>query len=539
MNCIWEIPVTNKPTAYQAFVICAALLLFAVGPLYVGAASAAGVYDVEGDFDSDGDIDFHDMHEMSEIWLLGEDSNEPNVTLVVSDVNLTPGGGLFELPGGLCIDIPAGAVSEKTSFQIRLLEAGEVEPYLDIGQTEKSFMAGVEIVSDGIAFNLPVSITVPIDPLEDPNSLPYLFYLNRKTGTLIPDLPVSAEAIASDILLANTNPVGKYFDVDCSTGELGISNLMDFPPEDWILVMAAMNKVLEHSDCVANPCRCCRFRVRSSDSDIVEDDRCKNVSITGDIQYLDCQGQPTETWNAKHESIQIAYTIIPDGRFILCEGSLTMIVELFDLNDEPLEDQEVKVTSLRPDLLEVTSFIGNMFSLERVGKGTGVANVVIDAGCEITRTVPIRIGCEIPNVAGQWSVSGSESWWGCQDPEDDGTYPFSQSINFSQNGSTFSGSIEFAEFTEDYTHYYTENYHGELTPDCEITDRCVFKVYGSTNYTQRFYFPESEPDEPPYIITGIDTFAGSYSEGVMRLTTLGTGTSGDSCQTSGSATLTR
>ncbi len=551
-----------QSTTYKMSLFCAVFVLFSPGSLYCSTASATGgnevnfddvralseVWLLEGGGDS---VDLEELRKLNDVRLLAEDGNDPNLAAIVSDVNVTPEGGIFELPGGLIVDIPAGAVSEETLFQTRLLDAEEVEPYLDIGQTKKRFISGVEIFSDGIAFNLPVSITLPMEPSEDPNnmSLPYLFYLNRDTGTLIPDLPIPAELSASSVLLAN--PIGKYFEVDCSKGQLAIRDLTEFPPEDWILVMAAMDKVLVHSDCVANPCRCCRFRVRSNDSDIVEDGLCTNYSSEGNIQYLDCEDQPTEGWSFKEKSIQITYDMIPDRRSILCDTSLTLMVELFDINDAPLENHTVQVTSSRPDLLQVTrlnfddEIVSNNFVLQRIGDDVGVSNVLIDAGCEIRRTIPIQIGCEIPDLKGLWHVNGSETWWNCRDPEDNGVYPGFFTIEFdsqdqlSRYSASFGGTFEFTEFTEEYTMYYTERYSGTITVDCDVSDRCEYKVRGDTNYTERYFFPDGEPGDPPFIIRGIDTFSGSYRNGVMRLTTLGFDTKGDTCQSAGNVTLSR
>jgi hypothetical protein len=536
---------TKQSIGYRAFLVSAAFVMFATGWLHGGVALAAGGNDIE--------VDFNDLIKMSEAWLLASDGNEPNEP-VVSDVNLTPAGGLFELPGGLVIDAPFGAVNEPTSFQIRLLDANEVEPYLDIGQAKKSFMGGFEIISDGIVFNVPIFVQFPIIPLQDPNSLPHVYYLNKEDGTLIPDLPEpedtnSSEPVLYSLLAASpaengTSPAenGVMYDPRNAVAEFMISIT---PPERRSQMLIELYDVLGHSDCVANPCRCMRQFVTSHSADLVSANKCSKVSEIGSIQFPDCEGQPNESWDMEHESIQIAVTLNPDRRAILCEGSLTMTVNVFGIDGKRMENYEVKATSSRPDLLEVTSFGGGLFSLDRVGEDTGMANVVIDAGCEITRTVPIKVGCKIPDLTGSWVVNGFKNWWGCQDEEDDGTYTgpytveFDSQVKLDSHTSRFAGTFEYTEFTEDYTLYYTEDYVGEISVDCEVTDHCAYKVSGSTNYTEKYYFPDSEPDEPPYIIKGIDTFSGYYSQGVITLTTLGMDTSGDTCQTAGSATFRR
>lgn len=534
---------TKQSTVYRAFLVSAAFVICVAGQLYGNTLATGG---------NDFEVDFNDLVKMSDAWLLAADVNEPNEPNepIISDVNITSAGGHFELPGGLIIDAPAGAVNEPTLFQIRLLEAEEVEPYLDIGQTEKGFLGGFEIISDGLVFNEPISITLPVEPLEDPNSLPYLFFLNKENGTLIPSLPEDTPTPMQrsySMLEANATAGDYIYDGRYYAAEF----LLSFVPQDPYVrsyVLTELYKVFGHNDCEVDPCRCNgRWDIAEGAADLVSTSGCSNFNISGGVTYTDCAGQPTETWNFEENSIQIA--VKTDKNSILCEGSITMTVELYDVNDEPPENQEVQVTSSRPDLLEVTSFGGGLFSLERVGKDTGVADVVIDAGCEITRTVHIQVGCEIPDLTGRWSISGSEEFWDCNDVEDNGEYPFSESLEIdSQVGSTFAGSIsyeqiyELHEFGFDFRvlETYEEKYHGEITPNnCpEITDRCTYKVSGSTDYTETFLYLD-DPDDEPYEIKGITTFSGSYNNSVMTLTSLGFDTKGDTCQTSSSAILRR
>lgn len=519
---------------YQAFLVSAAFIIFATGQLHGSAVSAAGINDME--------IDFNDMVEMSEAWLLEADVNEPNEP-VVGDVNITSDGGHFELSGGLVIDAPAGAVSEAASFQIRLLDESEVEPYLDIGQVKKGFLGGLEIISDGTVFNEPVLIRFPVKPLEDPNSLAYIFYLNKENGTLIPDLPEEPDESAPSSLKvpAEASFGGTYM---YDSRDLIVEMLtQDLPYELHYLVLTEVFDALGHNDCEENPCRCLGQIPIEGAVDYESSEGCSKVAVSGAVLFPYCEGQPVQSYSFKEQSLQIA--VKTDKNSILCDGPATMTVNIFDMNDQLVEDYEVKVTTSRPDLLEVIPSEGDAYRLERVGNETGVANVVIDAGCGITRTVPIQVGCEIPDLTGRWVVSGSETWWGCQDPEEDGVYTeqftveFDSQVEINSYTSRFGGSFEYSEFTEEYTLYYTESYTGSITVDCEVTDHCTYKVSGSTDYTERYYFPDSEPGDPPYIISGIDTFSGRYSGGVITLTTLGFDTEGDTCQTSGSVTLRR
>lgn len=533
---------TKQSIVYRIFLVSAAFMMCAAGQLY-GNTLATGGNDIE--------VDFNELVKMSDAWLLAADVNEPNEP-VISDVNITPAGGLFELPGGLVIDAPVGAVNEPTLFQIRLLEAEEVEPYLDIGQTEKGFLGGFEVVSsDGVVFNEPISIAFPVKPLEDPNSLPYLFFLNKENGTLIPDLsedtPPSMQRSYS-LLEANATAGDYIYDGRYYAAEFLLSF---FPPDPYVrsYVLTELYEVFGHDDCGIAPCRCNgRWDIAEGAADLESTTGCSNYNLSGKITYNDCPGWPTETWNFEDQSIQIAYKMIPDRNYILCEGSLIMTVTLFDPNDEPVENQKVNVRSSRPDLLRIISSeeAGNTFLLERVGQDRGIANVVIDAGCEITRNVPIQLGCKVPKLTGRWLITGSETWWGCQEFGDNGTYPFSGILEIdSQVGTTFAGSISYERhhYGPDYhvLETYDESYIGEIeviVGDCDDSDQCEYRISGSTDYTETFLYL-GDPDNEPYEIKGVTTFSGSYNNGIMTLTSLGFDTKGDTCQTSGSATLRR
>jgi hypothetical protein len=531
-------------------------VLAVFGGMGIDTASAAVADDTPKDLNNNSQVDFDSFVKMSESWLLGTVYDEPEfidmnvIDVNVIDVNLTPAGGYFEIKGGLVIDVPPGAVTEETLFQIRLIGAGEAQPYLDSGLTKKSFMGGFEVISDGIAFNVPITLRFPVEPRPDSNSLPYLFFRDNDANVLIPDIPedLFGPEQVSQIMLAVTSTESDFTYTESGTAS-GRNAQVDMmlrhvPPGKRWAVLNALEDVLEN-ECVENPCRCLGIGLVSRAADYEEANRCSNVSVSGNVMFLDCPGQPVESWDFQEQSIFIGVKFGPERKAIQCEGSLTMTVDIFDLNGERKENYELEVTSSRPDLLKVTSFIGNVYDLERVGEDTGVANVVIDAGCKITRTVPIQVGCEIPDLTGSWIVDGKETWWGCQDPEDDGVYAGPSTINFNSQEkltevkSRLTGTFEFTEFTEDYTLYYTEHYTLEIALDCEVTDRCAYKLSGTSDYTQRYYFPDSEPGEPPYIIKGIDTSSGDYSDGVMRLTTLGFDTSGDTCQTSGTKVLKR
>jgi len=472
---------------------------------------------------------------------------EEEAEIPFEEIAVDPAGGTYPFGQGASLRLPPGAVSEDGTISVRTIPAEQVTPYLAQGPHGKRYLAAVEFGPGVRVFDKPIDINLPSEPLVPGEDLPYLFYLNRETGMLIPYLPAPAPAFvnAAGVLLADANPIGQYFDVDCGTGQLGIRDLRDFPPEDWILVMAAMDKILANSDCIENPCRCCKFRVRSKDTDYYEKDRCTNVSAKGDIEYLDCPDQPKESWDFDEPSIKLFLSLTGKQKLNCNQKSVLLETYVYDVNGYELPEYPVTVTSSNEGLLTVESQGTHEFLLVRAGEKSGVVTVTADAGCDITEHILVQVGCEIPDLTGSWSVSGSESWWGCKDPEDDGVYSepgsieFDSQVKLTDSSAMFAGKYEYSESTDAYNMYYEEDYSGEISVDCEVTDRCAYKVSGSTSYTEKYFFPDSEPGDPPYTISGIDTFSGHYNNGVITLTTLGMDTSGDTCQTAGNVTLTR
>jgi hypothetical protein len=552
--------VIRKSSTYRIVLRLTQYALVVLGGLWVDTALTNGIPDTRGD-------SYHTLESLNQVsqnGLLGEDGHEPvflDPNLIdpnMISVILTPAGGHYELEGGLVIDVPVGAVSEETSFLIRLLDANEVQPHLDSSMTEKRFMGGFEVFSNGIAFDLPMSIRVPVDPLRDANSLPFLFDLDKEYSTVIPDLPdeidtpvygaYSLQAASSvrrsqrsDFRLAGiASAEGLMYDPRDALANVLLQVLV-LPPVLENAVILEVYNLMGHQDCLHNPCRCLRQRkITERSADLISSTGCSNVKLEGHVTYPDCPGQPTESWTFQEQSIYIRTKFIPDRRSISCQESLRLDTSIIDIKDNIQKGYKVKVTSSRPDLLEVTTLLDDLHLLERVGDKMGVAHVVIDAGCDLIKRIPIQVGGEIPNVTGLWSASGTETWWDCQEPEDNATYPISISIEFdSQVESTFAGSFSFFQEYEDYTESYQENYFGEITQDCEITERYAYKVTGYTTYTHKYHYP-SDGDHPyTHITEGTDTFSGALEKGVMRLTTLGADTSGDTCNSHGTIILTR
>lgn len=561
----------NQTVSYQRPkrlppVVSVALVLLALAFAFSGQVAAAQSCEIEGDLDGDCDVDFNDLSIFGQSWMtypwddgwrplnLVKFSNDLRIDAedlalmsgswlvgtyepasIVSEVRITPAGGYFDLPGGIAIDAPQGAVDEEVSFTIRLLAAAEVEPYLDIGELTRTFMGGVEIDSNGVAFNMPITIELPVESLKGSSSLPYPYYLNRQDGTLVPDMPVSGQVQGSYAVLAEGSDGISY---QYDGRDVIIQFLRDvFPPGLHTTVFNEVYDVLGHSDCTVNPCRCLGIRSLEAASDYSSSMGCSNATISGKVEFFYCQGSPTEGWQMQEQSIQIAVKTTPDKRSVRCNESLTLAASVHGLDGRKLQGFTITATSSRPDILAVTSFGSGLFLLEQVGSNSGTANVIIETDCNVKRTVPIEVGCEIPDVTGPWTVGASERWRDCQLPEDNGIYADTFTVEIdSQIGTSFAASWELVEFEDDYTLHYEEHIFGQITADCMVKDRCEYKVKGNTVYTETYTFLD---DEEPYTVEGRDTFEGTYTNGVIRLSTAGRDISGDTCVTKGGMVLWR
>ncbi|HEX9830334.1 MAG TPA: hypothetical protein VGA94_01480, partial [Thermodesulfobacteriota bacterium] len=71
-----------------------------------------------------------------------------------------PDGGVVIGSGDVVLEIPPGALDEDTFITVRLIDESEVP----MPPPEGSFLVvGVELKPDGLEFNIPITITVPID----------------------------------------------------------------------------------------------------------------------------------------------------------------------------------------------------------------------------------------------------------------------------------------------------------------------------------------------------------------------------------------
>jgi hypothetical protein len=105
----------------------------------------------------------------------GGDTDVIETTLAGSSL-IGPAGGTVMDSGGASVDVPPGALSEEESINIETYTDASLLP-APIGALGVPFVGGVSLEPDGLIFEQPVTITIPLTSVLKPGAeFPLLFY---------------------------------------------------------------------------------------------------------------------------------------------------------------------------------------------------------------------------------------------------------------------------------------------------------------------------------------------------------------------------
>lgn len=303
------------------------------------------------------------------------------------EVNIGPDGGDFDLSNGLILSIPPNAVTEKTTFQFRVIDEAEVEfPSTIFRQFDKSFIAGFEAKPYGYIFAAPISITFTSPLLIEPNSLIYPLAVKTDVGRKLSIFPTSTD---TSITEASSPAAIEDYLVDLGTitlnedGSISVPDLSSLPEDQRKIILAEIKKLRE-SDCTVQPCRCERIKIESSDFDSSSEgnDGCYSVYSDGFVQYLDCPYQPIEPWSLHEANLDL--TVIPTnatikvGEIFYFSLKLTdengLLVTNYSIDSLNIEDTSVIATvNIGPDSIGIKGVSPGISSLE---------TIITSAGCQ-------------------------------------------------------------------------------------------------------------------------------------------------------------
>jgi hypothetical protein len=317
----------------------------------------------------------------------GGDGNEENYT--TAEVIIGPDGGEYHLANDIVLRVPEGAVNEETVFKFRLVEEEEVMPVLNsYGLTEKYFMAAFEVEPYNFKFNKPIDIILPVETPLDSTDLPYLFRVNKAEGIYTASTSNSKSVSSASFYDIQESVWQQYLKFDCKANTVSLINIEELAYEPSY-VLAQIKAIIDHSGCIEDTCRCCRFEVIEEASDHIADGECFNSTIDGSIKFIDCEDKPIEKWNMEERSIGSIEFIPPTVRIKVGEAASVATI-LKDTEGNLLADYSLKaVVSSNPLWADIVSFGKDFFIVK--GESVGQTVITADFGCDIKDQVTVVV----------------------------------------------------------------------------------------------------------------------------------------------------
>jgi hypothetical protein len=239
---------------------------------------------------------------------------------------LTPEGGHYELKSGAMLDVPPGAVDEETPIAVCGVSTASAQSRLDANAPQLGYMAaGFQGVPSGLAFNVPVTITLPTSARRSPSDVPLTFVMGpRGTG----------------FSLAETN-----LRHDPETGLLQ-ARVSHFSERVYAFARDAIKAKYDCREKV-NWCRCTgdiEVIERSSETTVV--DECYEITYDLLVTYIACSGE--------QEGLDIRAKDIPEVRIDPSSPRVTMCEPGLQLGAVGIHETEPKERPLRNQVWETS-----------------------------------------------------------------------------------------------------------------------------------------------------------------------------------------
>ena len=165
------------------------------------------------------------------------------------------------------------------------------------------------------------------------------------------------------------------------------------PLQEESLAYLALEKVLLESDCVANPCRCCDYDVLSEDFDSssTSNDGCYSVYSTGSIKYLNCPGQPTDTWNIGE--CKLTVTVTRDSAVIEVDEIVKFSFVLTNDSGDPVIGMSItNVTVKDASVITTSGYDDSSVWFQGLSPGTTDAEITIEVdGCQYKAWLTVEV----------------------------------------------------------------------------------------------------------------------------------------------------
>jgi hypothetical protein len=301
------------------------------------------------------------------------------------EIVIGPEGGDFQLSSGIRLSIPRGAVSAKTTLQFRSVQEGDVSmPTEYLRRYEKRYLAGFEARPYGHVFEQPIRVTLPSSGLASSTGLPFPLSLNTRTRP-----SRLAGGRHPRVAGADARPAALGAEEDSRTrlktivvhedGSMEIPDLAALPEERKAVVLLEVEKL--RAACGADLCRCGRIQVTSEDFDSGSSagGGCYSVYADGYVQFLDCPGEPIETWSLHESNLDV--TVVPGSEEIKVGEVVYFSVGLTDEESRPVTDFVIQGIGIEdPAVITQWSVGADSIGIRGLSPGISSAEVVIQAG---------------------------------------------------------------------------------------------------------------------------------------------------------------
>ncbi|MBN2520696.1 MAG: hypothetical protein JXB17_09345 [Bacteroidales bacterium] len=290
-----------------------------------------------------------------------EGDNDPETT-GLAKFTITPEGGEYIFKNGIKLNVPAGAVTEETEIEISIVDSTNTQLqsiFINRGESMSSLIACIEAKPDGLSFNAPVKLTIPVE--FEKGILPFVYDVDFENGTYT---PVVATVV--------TNP-------EAGNIELSISHFCAKS-----IQKTAEDKYGEEQ-CAKEPCKCMDGNTfEQEDRDVICDkEGCQAVQTKTKATYPGCDNL-VEMYIAYELSDKCVPQLIlsADKTTISPEESceITIKVELA-CDGLPTQDVTYSVSSLGilSSLTGTTGGDGKTSVTFTAGKNPGKATITVKA----------------------------------------------------------------------------------------------------------------------------------------------------------------
>jgi uncharacterized protein YjdB len=285
-----------------------------------------------------------------------------------------PGGGTLEFHNGIVLEIPAGAVDTQIGITIKDLSYAEVNPVLQSNEiTPKYFAGGFEGKPDGLIFNVPITVTIPVGPRQDSGDLPLLFVVDMAEGTYT---------------LANTqlryDPVTSMVSVEI--------------PHFTTWAVAYSEHLVATVDCnspdINIRCRCWGWVYSGElheDIDVVVSGttECYRKIATGTAMFDNCPGDPIETWTFREwENPKITFTPLSPIK-LHPQETVSVTATVANAEGTVIPGASVSWENPQSETVSINPTSGKTISIKAEHAGT--AHVYAKTGCNYQDKIIVEV----------------------------------------------------------------------------------------------------------------------------------------------------